>query len=377
MRFIGAFAIVLTHVTFQTGLHGPNVTGTLLSRLDVGVAIFFVLSGFLLSRPYFSSMAHQTALPKPAFYLWKRALRILPVYLLTVIAALALLPDNRGSSQPEWTQNLTLTVLYGSETLPEGLTQMWSLATEVAFYLVLPALMVITAKVICRGRWRPSAILVALLIFGTLSILWLSIVELHTYRALWLPAFASWFAGGMAIAVASVDLDLGSRRRSTVFIGKLGSAPGSVLVLAAALLFIASTPIAGPIFGDIPTHGEAVTKNLLYAAIGVLAILPGVFANPTHSFVRAMSRPTLRYLGRISYGIFCVHLLVLHYVLAWRDIEVFSGHFIEVLALTLVGTVTLSAAIYRFVETPVNRLKRFGKPKTEPAIKPNETAIAN
>lgn len=377
MRFVGALAIVLTHVTFQTGLHGPNLTGTFLSRLDIGVAIFFVLSGFLLSRPYFSRMASRNALPKIKFYLWKRALRILPVYLLTVITVLTLVPESRGSFHPDWTQNLTLTVLYGSETLPQGLTQMWSLATEVAFYLTLPALMAIAAAIICRGRWRPTVLLVSLLILSMLSILWLSTVELQTYRALWLPASSSWFAGGMAIAVASVDLEMGSRARSTVFIGRLGCAPGSLLVLAAALLLIASTSLAGPVFGDVATHEEAVTKNILYAVIGMLLILPGVFADPAHVFTRIMSHPALRYLGRISYGVFCVHLLVLHYVLAWRHIEVFTGHFVEVLVLTLVGTLGLSAIIFRFIETPLNRFKTFGRPRTEPATKPSETAIAN
>ncbi|MCW2712328.1 MAG: acyltransferase 3, partial [Marmoricola sp.] len=55
LRAVGALAVVTTHVTFQSGdyvRHG--IVGALLSRLDVGVAIFFVLSGFLLSRPYFA-----------------------------------------------------------------------------------------------------------------------------------------------------------------------------------------------------------------------------------------------------------------------------------------------------------------------------------
>ncbi len=44
--------VLTTHVAFWTGNYGFDVWGTFLARLDAGVALFFVLSGFLLSRPY-------------------------------------------------------------------------------------------------------------------------------------------------------------------------------------------------------------------------------------------------------------------------------------------------------------------------------------
>ena len=90
-----------------------------------------------------------------------------------------------------------------------------------------------------------------------------------------------------------------------------------------------------------------------------------------------MSISSLRYLGRISYGIFCIHLLVLYFVFDASSFKYFDGHFFEVLIVTVIVTISGSAVVYRIVERPINNLKRFGRPKTEPAINPNAQAIAS
>ncbi|MGZ5405004.1 MAG: acyltransferase family protein, partial [Nocardioides sp.] len=102
LRALAAIAVLTTHVAFWAGSYVHPVWGTALARLDVGVAIFFVLSGFLLSRPWLDR--YHAGLPSPSSgrYLWKRALRLLPVYVVTVVAALALLPANRDAGVALW-----------------------------------------------------------------------------------------------------------------------------------------------------------------------------------------------------------------------------------------------------------------------------------
>jgi peptidoglycan/LPS O-acetylase OafA/YrhL len=70
MRAIASIAVLATHAAFWGGAYSQAVWGTALARLDVGVAIFFVLSGFLLSRPWFDR--HRRGLPPPSASQWWR-----------------------------------------------------------------------------------------------------------------------------------------------------------------------------------------------------------------------------------------------------------------------------------------------------------------
>lgn len=374
-RFVGAFGVLVTHVAFQTGQYDASVRGTFFARLDCGVALFFVLSGFLLSRPFLSRMARSAVLPHVGFYAWKRALRILPVYVLAVVLVLALMPPSRGPFWPRWVENLTMTTIYTSHDLPQGLTQMWSLATEVAFYALLPVLMLAVARTACRQRWNPVPIMAILLALCAANVVWLATIDLSSHHSLWLPAFLSWFSAGIALATISVDLTQPAPHRWSRAVSRLGMTPLSCFVLAGAVILVASTPLAGPTFGEIPTTTEALVKNLLYTAFAVLVVIPGAFGDPDSPTLRTIAWSPLRYLGRISYGLFCIHLLVLYAVFKGRGIEFFAGHFAEILVLTTIGSIAVAALIHVAVETPVDRLRRFGRPKTEAATTPHATAI--
>src|SRR4029079_4496393 len=91
---VGATMVVATHVAFATGRTATGPFHALLGRLDVGVAVFFALSGFLLFRPY-AAAERQTGPAIPTSrYLIRRAARILPAYWLLVAAGLLLMPKN-------------------------------------------------------------------------------------------------------------------------------------------------------------------------------------------------------------------------------------------------------------------------------------------
>lgn len=377
LRFVGAFGVLVTHVAFQTGQYDDTVTGTFLARLDSGVALFFVLSGFLLSRPFLSRLAEGRKAPRTRYYLWKRGLRVLPVYVITVALALSLVPESQGPFWPVWVENLTLTTIYTSGTLPSGLTQMWSLATEVSFYLLLPFLMVVVSRLVTRRTWAPARIWAFVAVLAAVNVAWLCLVPLDTDRALWLPAFLTWFGAGIALAVVSVDLERPEPHRWSGAVAQLGRAPGSCLVIAAALLLVASTPVAGPIVADVPSWAEAVTKNLLYTGVATFLVLPSIFAAPDSFFVRSLSWSPLRYLGRISYGIFCTHLLVLYAAFEVTGRSYFTGDFALFLTMTVVGTLVLSAVLYRWVERPAGRLRRLGRPSSEKATAPSAHSITS
>lgn len=379
LRLVGALGVLTTHTAFWAGAYTEHgAWGSLLARLDVGVAIFFVLSGFLLSRPWLAR-AH-TGLPAPSVrrYLWKRLLRIFPVYLVTAVIALSFLRANQDLGLGRWLATLTLTDIYLRDRLPAGLTQMWSLATEVAFYLALPLLML--AAVGRRRRLAPARVVAVLLGMCVASLLWLGTASARVPgagdRAVneWLPAFLGWFAIGIGLALAEQLHRTGTApTRLSRSIERLAATPGSCWAVALGLPLIAATPVAGPTLLLAATQSEAVIKHVLYGAVGGLLVFTGVFASNAPGYARLMSHRALRHLGHISYSVFCIHLPLLHLVMWTTGYQLFRGHGPQIFALTLVLSLLAAEALYRFVERPAMRLRSLGSGST-PATTTADTA---
>lgn len=372
LRALAAVAVLGTHAAFWGGSYPDPVWGTALARLDVGVAVFFVLSGFLLSRPWFDSHLRRAQPPSTGRYLWKRALRIVPVYVVTVVAALTLLPGNRDADVAEWVTTLLMGNIYVADHLPDGLTQMWSLATEVAFYVVLPGLMWLALSRRRRGAPAPSRLRWLVLALAALNVAW--IMELSERFAgdvgmqqLWLPSYLTWFSVGLVLAACEVRLHHGVPDRLAAVARELGRSPGLCWVAGGALFVIAATPIGGPADLTPPTLGAATAKNLLYAAIAGFVLLPGVFAPADGRFARALSHPLARHVGHLSYGIFCVHLVLLELIADWLGVPLFGGRTLELFALTLAASLVVSELIYRLVERPSQRLRNLGRGRSTSA----------
>ena len=157
LRAAAAGAVLLTHVG---GLTGYTLTGTpaswVLSRGDVGVPIFFSLSGLLLYRRWATAALTGGRTGAVAVYLRRRALRILPAYWAVVLIALPVLNPGAARHAWPWIQYLLLIQNYDSHpwwsgTGATGLAQAWSLVVEVSFYLILPFLAAALTWFACRG----------------------------------------------------------------------------------------------------------------------------------------------------------------------------------------------------------------------------------
>ncbi len=380
LRAIGALAVLTTHTSFQAGDYTENgVWGTLMARLDVGVAIFFVLSGFLLSRPYVVRAFARREPPATGRYYWKRLVRVYPVYVVTVVVALLVVQDNTDVSLADWASTLLLLDVYTRDQLPHGLTQMWSLSAEVAFYLVLPLLMVLAVG---RGRravdhWRFGAVLAGMSLLTVAWHIWLAgaVAEVSPGTpATWVFAYLTWFAMGMGLAYVHVAGQHGRLSRTTSTLSRLGAMPGVCWAAAFGLLLVAATPIAGPTLLFAPTTSESLVKNLLYTFVGGLLLVTGVYGRPGSRYVDVLSGRLLRHLGHISYSTFCIHLVVLYLVWEITGWQEFFGHGLPVWALTLAGSLLASELLYRFVEKPGMRLKDLGVRRGPPPAAPSSAA---
>jgi len=368
LRALGALMVLTTHVGFDTGRILTGWFGAALTRMDFGVAIFFVLSGFLLGRPFLlrGAVGHRTPLTP---YFWKRALRILPLYWIVIVATILFQPGNDYVTPQMWVRNFTLTQLYHPDLLPQGLTQMWSLATEVAFYVVLPFLCMLLLGRSRRGRssLHPVRVYVILGVMSALGVAWQASVApipgVHGHYAQWLPGYLPWFAVGLALATASVTEQLGRDSTATRFCERMAADPLGCWLAAALVYGICCTPLIGPRTLHAPTSWEAGLKCVMYAVAAGLLVLPLVFGHlQEHPIRRWCNRPVPFFLGEISYGVFCIHLLVLNAVLQQPEFGIFRGHFVEVWFITATLTIGLAVLSYYAVERPFLRLKavRFG-----------------
>jgi peptidoglycan/LPS O-acetylase OafA/YrhL len=366
-RAIAAFMVLTTHVAFNTGEIRTPVLGPLLGRMDFGVTLFFLLSGFLLYRPW--ARAAMTATPGPAVggYALRRATRILPAYWAMVIFTLLLLPEIQPVRWQAWPVHLGLLHIYVPGFTLEGLTQTWSLATELAFYIALPVIAWIAGR---RGRGNPDAsarfqltvLAVAVLIAWTFTVMRVTgALGSSTITGYWLPGFLDWFAIGMAAAVIQVRLSQGGAPTWMLSVRQIAQATGWCLLIAAGLAVIAATPIAGPLTFDPAEPNSLVIKHVLYGVIATFLLLPGFLGVgdtrdevPPHSWWAAiLANPIVVYLGTISYGVFLWHLVLLRFIQNALGLQVFSGGFWIVWPLVVLASIAVASASWFILERPL------------------------
>jgi peptidoglycan/LPS O-acetylase OafA/YrhL len=238
-------------------------------------------------------------------------------------------------------RNLTLTQIYTDNYmfsyLHQGLTQMWSLAVEVAFYVALPILAYLLLVVLCRRRWRPLLLLGGLLALTAISPAWMVFVHttdvLPDGARLWLPGYLAWFTGGMALAVIKV---MGVRCYGFI-----------ALPLAVISFVIASTPVAGEPTTSPAGLVQALVKVGFYTAIATLMVAPLALGDRGW-YARLLSTRPMVWLGEISYEIFLVHLVIMEIamveVLHW---PVYTGSAAALFFVTLTMTIPVAWLLHR------------------------------
>jgi peptidoglycan/LPS O-acetylase OafA/YrhL len=361
LRAIAALGVIATHVGFQTGRaldEGP--LAPFIARLDYGVTVFFLLSGFLLFRPFV--LAALTGRPRPSMrrYFRRRLLRILPAYWLAIAGGFLLIDANRSMPLRRPLLHLLLLQIYPSGELVSELAHTWTLAVEIAFYAVLPLLALVVAgkerrdpdAVVRRMATVGIALVVATYAF-VLTVRWTGFANPKS-ALLWLPAYLDWFAIGMAIATVHAYLRTAGRSRHRWFdaIEDAARARGTCWLIALLLYWLATLPLAGPRTLVESTTWEWSLKHLLYAGSATFLLLPAVFADDGW-LGHLLANRVMRFLGTVSYGIYLWHLLVMHFVVHALGYGLFQGSFVRVYLLTTVATVAVAAASYYAMERPL------------------------
>ncbi|HEX9697761.1 MAG TPA: acyltransferase [Actinomycetota bacterium] len=346
LRGIAALAVVGYHLAALTEWPRSFPPRLLLSNGDAGVTLFFVLSGFLLWRPFAKAALDGGPMPGLRQFFANRALRILPAYWLALTVVIVVF----GVAAPggAWRAYL-FAQNYSPESFFSVISPAWSLAVEAIFYLVLPVAGFAAVRLARRAANRIAVV------YGVVG-LWFA--ASLTYKIVaWaargvdatdplfifnFPAKAHLFAGGMLLATWHAR----NRERSP-----LGSGPG--LPLVGALIVIAAVAVR------YRTEATALFFDTVTAAGFTMIVAAVAFGDARAStLVRALHWRPLIAAGVASYSIYLWHhplitqleqARVLKPAFAWLPVNV---------VIALAVSLAIAAASYLLIERPFLKLRR-------------------
>jgi peptidoglycan/LPS O-acetylase OafA/YrhL len=383
MRAIAALSVLAYHVAFasQATFEG-GALAQLAGRLDVGVSIFFLLSGFLLYRPFVRARLLGERQPHTLSYGWRRFLRIVPAYWLALTVTVIVVGTASQVFDPsKFYIYFGFLQIYDMETGLRGLGQAWSLCIEVTFYAFLPLWAFALRRLRAPATVRAELLALAAMYVASLAVrAWGTWTSPDPAQALGstvlatLPAWMDHFALGMAVAVLSVAAERDGRLPRVVawVPGRPLVAWGVAALLYAALAFAVGLKSTGELIGGI-TSPQVMVRQLLYSGCALFLLLPAVFVAPggRSLVVRVLGHRWLVFLGTISYGIYLWHQL---FVIEVAEVKWLwtSGLPLSVVMLVIVlaGTITVAWLSWRFVEEPILRLKRLLPDRVAPPRDP-------
>jgi len=326
LRTVAVGLVVFIHVLPTTTFPG-----------EIGVDVFFVISGFLITLILLKQLARTETIALGRFYA-NRALRLYPPLLVVVLftVVVGVFP---GQSLGESLKGAAIALLYLGNIYMTvtgswlgDLSHTWSLAMEEQFYLVWPAILLL----LYRKRARVPAIATGLfLIAGLMLVGWMLTGDEMQFNPL---TRGVGLVIGCALAVLTRENHWYSPALSTA--GAIVFVAALVLVTAGYLPHLAMTPIA-----------------VLSVAPIVLQLAYGR-GLPT----RVLSLPPVVYLGVISYEIYLWHYPILAVL--------FRGTALPGWAIAGVGiaaTLILSVATHRYISAPVLRWRDRRRGRAAPA----------
>jgi len=372
-RALAALVVLVTHVAFLSGFNGRSRFGAFTARMDVGVAVFFMISGFLLYRPFVAARLTDAGAPRTVAYFWRRALRILPAYwvVLTITVFVLHVPKQLPSAGDLF-QYYGLLHLYNVNNVIGPILSSYTLVTEISFYLFLPIYAFALSRWARRAPERQVRIdlvvLVCLIVAG-IAYRWAVRSRFQGERAFQLlnvlPGWIDVFAVGMVLAVLSVWLT--GRSRPVLFRRRIF--PALSWAMAAAAFVAISLWMGRP--GRIDTLGQDMGVHYFYLAVGLFFLLPGIFGPQRSGLVRhVLQNRAVQVLGLISYGLYLWNETILEKYVEWTDSTPFNTSFPKMLAVVFLATVLVAAASYLVVEKPALSFKGrvpFRRPASNPA----------
>lgn len=358
LRGIAISTVFIHHLQHFLYQDGPMFGRLLLPFGLLGVDIFFVLSGFLITTLLLEEHRKTGVISFKNFYI-RRALRLLPALLfflvsMTVFSRLFLPPSEANSI-------LRLSVIallyctnwaFAFGAASDWLGHLWSLAVEEQFYLIWPLVLSLLLRSRLSKRslvFLSSAVAVIVCIHRTLLVS-PDVIPMRIYAGS--DTRADSLLIGCAVAMLATWRMIPATRTAQF-----------VLRIAGALSVFVITAYLANLFG-IPGR-SLYTIGFSVFAIAVGVVILRVMLAPGKLYISLLERPTLVWIGKLSYSLYLWHFFAIGITL-WIPVPNAAR-----VLLSIPIAFGIAACSFYFVERPFLRLKSRYSGNLTPHAEPN------
>lgn len=356
LRFFAFLCVFITHRNDLAPIdpvanpwyHAVTMSGVF------GLPVFFLLSAFLITELLQREVTATGRVDARAFYI-RRILRIWPLYFLVFfgLSALNLVVPGAGANSPAEIFSFVAFagnwfVTFNGWTIEYPVIPLWSLSVEEQFYVAIPLLAALS-----RRHLVAVNIAVLVVAYAVIAYYAARFRPSQPFSGQWTNSFVQFqfFAGGMLLSFC-----LRGRQPEWPMVVR-----AALFAAAVGMWLVAFSVFGVTSYNAQSSVGHQLTGWLLVLA-GTIVMLVSVLGTPKRYVPDA-----LVYLGRISYGMYLIHIIFFWIVFAkarpwmtqittdagvpgWRDN---IG-----MALAFAATVIVASLLYRYFETPFLRLKR-------------------
>lgn len=332
IRWYAASMVVFAHI-FQIWTWN-DTTVSLFPLGQAGVVIFFVLSGFLITRlllkePIDKPLGHSFK----EFYI-RRSLRIFPIYYVFLILMYIPNIDNMQSYGAAPWLYLTNFYIFNHNSWIGAHSHLWTLSVEEQFYLVWPFAILFL-------RNRPKALLGLFISVIILSLSTRLLLSLHGFASVQITVHSLTTLHCLALGAL---IALGNRSQPH----RLKSA-GYPLLIAGMVMYYGLYYLSDVLVFD-------VMKQFALGLAAAGLIIKAIYSDAKHTILH--NKLTM-HLGKISYGIYLYHnIIVAYYADIAKYLGIDAGDSLSVkVALSLLFTLAIAELSFRLIEAPMLRFK--------------------
>lgn len=343
IRAIAVYLVYLHHTNpFSTERFG-NFVHSFIAQFHIGVNIFFVLSGFLITLRYYeSSTLTQPWLRK---YFQNRIARVYPMYfILTTLTFILFFIKGYRDNNPLFTYLMNITFLRGffDDLKFTLIAQGWSLTVEECFYILAPLLFIGFRK----NKWSLLLFTASIIAFGCGLVVVFSDINFYGFFSSYSFLFTYTFFGRCVEFLIGAGIVI--LFRSTLNEEKKG-------ILYTLLGFILTVSLVGVL--AVLTMVDNTVLNSMEKIIVNNFFLPAAIAILFYGLIREksvlriiLSSPPMVMLGKASYTFYLIHIGVFYTLI--------NGYFPNNYVLTFLLLNLIALALWYTLEEPINRLIR-------------------